>query len=103
MMGSAGERCLRTSIHLKGISALAWEIFTGPGKDQFTGEGRYDYTLAIKLFECFGLEPWHVVEAVDKLSIIVREVKYWTDQEREREESEEARRQAAFEALEKLP
>jgi hypothetical protein len=102
-MECEGERtCLRIPIKISGTTALAWEIFSGPGCDQWTEAGRYDYTLAIKLFECFGLEPPYIIEGVDRLSKIVREVKMWGDLERERKEASDEFTKSAKEALNKL-
>jgi hypothetical protein len=97
-----GDECLRSPIQLRGLSALAWEAFSGPCRDQWRDNGSYDYTLAAKFLECFGLEPWQIFEALRRLSVIVQEVRAWADEKKEQEEATREFEKQATEALGKL-
>jgi hypothetical protein len=99
-----GDQCLRTPVRLYGMSALVWEIFYGPGRDQWT-DGRYDYTLALKLFEAWGLDAPDIIEASEILSWVVAKIRFWQDEDRAMKDAEaEMERETAkrFDELDRM-
>ena len=93
---------MQVPITLRPSNLLAWEVFTGPARDQWTESGRYDYGLAIKLLEAFGCDPPELIESVDRLALIIREVKRWSDMKHERDEEAEEFKRNADKALSQL-
>lgn len=101
-MSCEDKQCLQVPIAVRPSNVLPWEVFTGPARDQWTESGRYDYSLAIKLLECFGCDAPEVIEAIDRISIIVRDIKKWSEMKHERENEVDEFKKAAAAELDKL-
>lgn len=73
MKENEGAQCLRVPLLPKANNAVAWEAFSG-AVDQWNMNGGYDFTLAIKLMEIFGLAPPEILEGIEKIRVIVNKL-----------------------------